>query len=342
MRNRISFMNDYSESACYEILKLLLETNHRQYEGYGTDEICEAAKECIYREIGTKDAEIHFLMGGTQTNKTVIAASLRSYEAVIAVDTGHINVHETGAIENSGHKVVAVPGKDGKITPDEIEKAVLLHTDEHMVKPAMVYISDATELGTVYSKAELTAISSVCKKYGLKLFLDGARLGSALTSRGNDCTMKDLTEFCDVFYIGGTKNGALFGEAVVISNPEISREFRYQIKQNGAMLAKGWVLGIQFLGLFRDQTFYQLAEHANQMADRIRQCLKRQKMDLLVETETNQIFVILEDERLKCLEEEFAFTFWEKTDDTHTAVRIVTSWDTKEEHVDKLIQALEG
>lgn len=335
-------MNDYSEGACEEILMRMAKENHTQHTGYGMDSLCEEAKACIYQEIGTQEAAIHFLAGGTQTNKTVIAAALRPYEAVIAAETGHINVHETGAIENSGHKVIAVKAENGKLTPRAIEQAVLVHTDEHMVKPAMVYISDATELGTIYSKSELAEISAVCKKYHLKLFLDGARLGSALTCSANDCSMKEIAELCDVFYIGGTKNGALFGEAVVILNSEIDRDFRYMIKQNGAMLAKGWLLGIQFLGLFEDGAFYRLAEHANRMAEKIRICLKGQKIELFVENQTNQIFPILEDRLLENLEREFDFTFWEKIDETHTAVRIVTSWDTKEEHVEKLIQALEN
>lgn len=341
MDNRISFMNDYSEGACEEILRRMSEENHAQHTGYGLDSLCGEAKECIYQEMEMREASIHFLVGGTQTNRTVIAAALRPYEAVIAAKTGHINVHETGAIENSGHKVIAVEAEDGKLTSCAIEQAVLTHTDEHMVKPAMVYISNATELGTIYSKRELTEISDICQKYHLKLFLDGARLGSALTCSENDCSMSDIAELCDVFYIGGTKNGALFGEAVVILNPDIDRDFRYMIKQNGAMLAKGWLLGIQFLGLFENGAFYRLAEHANRMAEKIRTCLKSQKIELFVENQTNQIFPILEDHLLEKLEREFEFTVWEKIDETHTAVRIVTSWDTKEEHVEKLIQALE-
>lgn len=333
-------MNDYSEGACREILDLMEKTNSMQHTGYGMDEVCEEARARIRTLAEAPQAAVHFLVGGTQTNRTVIAAALRPYEAVIAADTGHINVHETGAIENSGHKVIAVPNREGKLQPEEIEKAVLAHTDEHMVRPAMVYLSNATELGTIYRKEELQAISAVCRKYGLKLFMDGARLGSALTCKANDMTMKDLAGLCDVFYIGGTKNGALFGEAVVITDPKLDENFRYFIKQNGGMLAKGWLLGIQFAGLFRDDTFFRLARHANAKAEKIRQGLRRYNIPVLTESPTNQIFPILEDKKLKELEQEFAFTFWEKTDETHTAVRIVTSWATKEEDVEKLLERL--
>lgn len=336
----ISFMSDYSEGACREILDLMEATNCMQHTGYGMDELCEEARGLIRTLADAPQAAVHFLVGGTQTNRTVIAAALRPYEAVIAADTGHINVHETGAIENSGHKVIAVPNREGKLLPEEIEKAVLAHTDEHMVRPAMVYLSNATELGTIYQKEELQAVSAVCRKYGLKLFMDGARLGSALTCEANDMTMKDLARLCDVFYIGGTKNGALFGEAVVIMDPKLDDNFRYFIKQNGGMLAKGWLLGIQFAGLFRDDTFFRLARHANLEAEKIRQGLRRYNIPVLTESPTNQIFPILEDTKLQELEKEFAFTFWEKTDETHTAVRIVTSWATRTEDVEKLLEKL--
>lgn len=333
-------MSDYSEGACREILDMMEETNCMQHTGYGMDELCEEARGLIRTLADAPQAAVHFLVGGTQTNRTVIAAALRPYEAVIAADTGHINVHETGAIENSGHKVIAVPNREGKLLPEEIEKAVLAHTDEHMVRPAMVYLSNATELGTIYQKEELQAVSAVCRKYGLKLFMDGARLGSALTCEANDMTMKDLARLCDVFYIGGTKNGALFGEAVVIMDPKLDDNFRYFIKQNGGMLAKGWLLGIQFAGLFRDDTFFRLARHANLEAEKIRQGLRRYNIPVLTESPTNQIFPILEDTKLQELEKEFAFTFWEKTDETHTAVRIVTSWATRTEDVEKLLEKL--
>lgn len=336
----ISFKNDYSEGACEAILELMQAENREQHPGYGTDAICEEARKLILEQIDCPQAAVHFLVGGTQTNRIVIANTLRPYEAVIAVETGHINTHETGAIESSGHKVIAVAGKDGKILPEAIEQAVAAHPDEHMVKPAMVYISNATEIGTIYTEQELAAVSAVCRKLGLKLFVDGARLGSALTAQGNDLTLEKLAELCDVFYIGGTKNGALFGEAVVITNPELDCNFRYMMKQSGALLAKGWLLGLQFLGLFRDETFFKLAAHANAMADQIRAGLKKAGIPLLTETPTNQIFPILENKKMEALSREVAFETWEKADDTHTVIRLVTSWATTQEQVDELLRLL--
>ncbi|MBU3840794.1 MAG: aminotransferase class V-fold PLP-dependent enzyme [Candidatus Ruminococcus intestinipullorum] len=337
----LSFMNDYSEGACVEILKLLEDTNTMQHAGYGMDSICEEAKAYIKKELENELAEIHFLTGGTQTNKTVIAAALRPYEAVIAVDTGHIHVHETGAIENSGHKVITVKGVAGKMLPEAIDKVVEEHTDEHMVKPAMVYISNSTELGTIYTKQELEAISRKCKEHGLILFLDGARLGSALMACDNDIKMRDLAQLCDIFYIGGTKNGALLGEAVIILQDRLKENFRYYIKQNGGMLAKGWILGIQFLGLFQEGAFYRLAEHANRCADILRKGLKELGIPMLVETTTNQIFPIFSNELLEDLEKEVKMSIWERVDRESTAVRMVTSWNTKEEDVEKLLFLLE-
>ena len=334
----ISFKNDYSEGACEAILELMQAQNRTQHDGYGMDEDCEEARRLILEQIDCPTAAVHFLVGGTQTNRIVIANTLRPYEAVIAVQTGHINTHETGAIESSGHKVIAVPGKDGKILPEAIEEVVAAHTDEHMVKPAMVYISDATEIGTIYTEQELAAVSSTCRKLGLKLFVDGARLGSALTAKGNDLTLKKLAKLWDVFYIGGKKNGALFGEAVVITNPELDCNFRYMMKQSGALLAKGWLLGLQFVGLFRDNRFFKLAEHANQMADQIRSGLKKAGVPLLAETPTNQVFPILENQKVEALAKEVAFETWGKADDAHTVVRLVTYWATTQEQVDELLR----
>ena len=234
----ISFVNDYSEGACEEILERLAATNHEQSAGYGLDPYCERAAEKIRQAIECDDCDVHFLVGGTQCNKTVIAAALRPHEAVICAESGHINVHESGAIENSGHKVLYAPSADGRLQCADVEAILAKHTDEHMVKPAMVYVSDATEIGTFYTYAQLKALSECCHAHGLYLFLDGARLGNALCAEGNDLTLPQLAQLCDVFYIGGTKNGALFGEALVIVNDALKPDFRYHIKQNGAMLAK--------------------------------------------------------------------------------------------------------
>ncbi|MFR5526928.1 MAG: threonine aldolase family protein, partial [[Clostridium] innocuum] len=269
-----SFRNDYSEGAHPDILKRLLDMNQCQNVGYGEDALCEHAKQMLKEKLQCEDCDIHFLVGGTQANLTVIAAALRPYEAVIAVDSGHINVHETGAVEATGHKVLIADSVDGKITPEGIRKAVHLHEDEHMVKPAMVYISNATEIGTIYHKEELTQIAAVCREYGLYLFMDGARMGAALAAEDNDVSFADLCTYCDVFYLGGTKNGAFFGEAVVIVNDELKKDFRYMIKQRGGMLAKGWLLGVQFAALFEGNRYIEIAAHANRMAQKLQDAME--------------------------------------------------------------------
>lgn len=323
-----SFKCDYAEGACDEIMNAMLESNRNQSDGYGMDPICEEARIRIKKCIEKESADVHFLVGGTQANLTVIASALRPYEGCIAVDSGHINVHETGAIEATGHKVLTVKGKDGKITPKEIEEVVKLHIDEHMVKPKLVYLSNATEIGTIYYEKELEAISKVCKKQGLYLFMDGARMGSALAAKDNDLSLKRISELVDVFYIGGTKNGALFGEAVVIINEDLKKDFRFMIKQRGGMLAKGRLLGIQFNELMKDNLLIKYASHANEMAQKIQMELEKAGYEYFVKTTTNQIFPIIPNEILKKMEAKYSYTFWEKIDDTHTAIRIVTSWAT--------------
>lgn len=337
-----SFKCDYAEGACPEIMQAMMQTNRSQSDGYGMDAICEEARHKIKKQVQREDVDVHFLVGGTQTNLTVIASALRPYEACIAVESGHINTHETGAIEATGHKVLTVKGINGKISAKEIEAVVLAHTDEHMVKPAMVYISDATEIGTIYTKSELEEISSMCKKYELYLFMDGARLGSALMAKDNDLTLKDIADLCDVFYIGGTKNGALFGEAVVIMNEKLKKNFRFMIKQRGGMLAKGRLLGIQFSTLFTDEQFFKVADHANRMAQKLQDGLKSMGISMMVETSTNQIFPIFENNVLTHVEKEYALTFWEKYDETHTVMRMVTSWATPEEVVDEFLKYVGG
>lgn len=338
----ISFRNDYSEIAHPRILEKLLECATTQNDGYGLDAHSVAAADSIRRLIGV-DADIHFIPGGTQTNLLVISACLRPYECVLTCDTGHINVHETGAIEATGHKVVTVPHADGKLTPEGIRQMFDAHESEHMVKPRMVYLSDSTELGTIYTKAELTAIRRTCDRLGLLLFLDGARLGSALCSAQNDLTLSDLAALCDLFYIGGTKNGAMFGEALVICNDALKSDFRYMIKNRGAMLAKGFVTGIQFKVLFEGETplYFHLADHANRQANKISAALTQKGYDFYATpVGTNQLFPIVSRDKLTELERDFAFNVEKQLPDGRSAIRFVTSWATTDEMVDALIAAL--
>ncbi|SHK07594.1 L-threonine aldolase [Anaerocolumna jejuensis DSM 15929] len=335
-----SFMNDYSEGAHPKVLELLMKSNLEQNAGYGEDTHTAKAKEYIKKLLGNEKADIHFIPGGTQTNLIVISSFLRPYEGVIAADTGHINVHETGAIEATGHKVITVPNREGKVIPEDILEAVRFHSDEHMVKPAMVYISDSTELGTVYTKEEIYKIRQLCNREGLLLFLDGARLGSALASRENDLELSDIAELTDVFYIGGTKNGALLGEALVIVKEELKANFRYLIKQRGALMAKGFVAGIQFEALFSDSLFYELGEHANEMAGRIGDTLKSLGMEFLAPPVSNQLFPILPDEFLEELQEEFLFSVQKSMGNGESAVRFVTSWATTPASVEALCEFL--
>ncbi len=338
------FHNDYNE-ACHEaVLKKIQDNMGKQMGGYSEDSSCERAATLIRQLCGNNDLAVHFLVGGTQTNLTVIAASLRPHQAALGVATAHINVHETGAIEATGHKVIGLPTEDGKIKPEQIRDTMEAHladvAHEHIPQPKMVYISNPTELGTIYSLSELQAISDMCKAYKLYLFLDGARLGYGLAAKGNDVTFADLARLTDVFYIGGTKVGAMFGEAVVISNPVIAEDFRYIMKQRGGMLAKGWLLGLQYEALLEDGLYLKIAKHADAMADRIREVLAKCNYPLLVEGVTNQIFPILPDCILDKLQEDFTFSEQERIDQEHRAVRFCTSWATKEEAVDALCNAL--
>ena len=340
----ILFHNDYSEGCHESILRRLTETNLEQTPGYGEDCYCRGAADKIRALCGNMELGVHFLVGGTQTNMTVIAAALRPHQGVIGPVSAHIHVHETGAVEATGHKVLSVPSDDGKISARQVERVVLeqRHSgcEEHMVQPKMVYISNPTELGTLYTLADLEALRAVCDQFGLYLFLDGARLGYGLEAAGNDVTMADLARLCDVFYIGGTKVGALFGEAVVIRTAAINEDFRYLIKQRGGMLAKGRLLGLQFDTLFADGLYFRLARHADRLADQIRDCLRELNVPLLVESTTNQIFPILPDALLERLGLEFTFSEQERIDETHRAVRFCTSWATKQESVDALCGAL--
>ena len=338
------FHNDYSEGCHENILKRMLETNLEQTPGYGTDAYCEAAAMKIRELCQDNSLDIHFMVGGTQTNMTVIAAALRAHQGVVCAQTGHIQVHETGAVESTGHKVLALPTADGKITAKQVATVINEHRTneamEHMVQPKMVYISSPSELGTIYSLRELTDLSQVCRENGLYLFLDGARLGYGLAASDSDVTLADLARLCDVFYIGGTKQGALFGEAVVISSPAIAEDFRYMIKQRGGMLAKGRLLGIQFEALLQDDLYFRLARKANAMADQIRGVLDELGYPLYTPGSTNQIFAILPDTLLDRLGNEFTFSQECRVDETHRAVRFCTSWATEQKNVDALCQAL--
>ncbi len=329
-----SFLNDYSEGAHPLVLDELLKTNHMQSVGYGEDEFCKKAKNVIRDRIANESADVHFLVGGTQTNLTFISHVLRDYEAVISTDEGHIHVHETGAVECTGHKVLTHPHVNGKLTCEMVRKIVKAHGDEHMVYPKMVYISQTTELGTYYTKDELIDLYRCVKELGLYLFVDGARLGSAIVLEDAP-SFKDLGQYCDAFYIGGTKMGALFGEALVILNDDLKKNFRYQMKQKGAMLAKGRLLGVQFYALLKDCLYEKIGEYENRMADLLREGLK----DYLIycPSSTNQLFVDLPCSVLEYIEKEFKVTHIKVLDEDHIRVRLVTSWATKEDEVLRFI-----
>lgn len=334
-----SFRNDYSEGAHPKVLEALASTNLEQTVGYGMDPRCEAARNTIRRLCNAPDADVHFLVGGTQTNLIVIESLLRPYEAVIAAHTGHVNVHETGAIEATGHKVCTAYAPDGKLTPALVESVVNGHSSEHMVHPRLVYISDTTEIGTIYTKAELEALRRCCDEHSLFLFMDGARLGSALTSPENDLTLPDLAALTDAFYIGGTKNGALFGEALVMNAP--NNHFRWHMKQRGAMLAKGRLLGVQFQALLEDGVYFEIARHANEMAYRLRDGIAALGYSFPVPSPSNQQFPVLPNtvvEQLKAKGYEFEIDHAE--DDAHTCVRFVTSWATPENAIDAFLKDL--
>ncbi|MGG0740667.1 threonine aldolase family protein [Niallia taxi] len=337
-----SFKNDYSEGAHPKILQGLIETNLVQEAGYGEDSFTLQAIDLIKEKMENTDVDIHLLSGGTQTNLTAISAFLRPHEAAIAPASGHIFVHETGAIEATGHKVVTIDTEDGKLTPAHIQQVLDEHTDEHMVKPKLVYISNSTEIGSIYQKSELQELKSFCANHNLLLFLDGARLGSALCADNNDLQLSDLPNLVDAFYIGGTKNGALLGEALVIVHEDLKADFRYHIKQKGALLAKGRLLGIQFLELFRDDLFFELAEHANKMAGLLREGLQKENIEFLIDSPTNQIFPILPNERIQKLQKNYAFIVWSKFDADRSTIRLVTSWATKEEAVHQFLKDIKA
>lgn len=335
-----SFRNDYSEGAHPQVLQALTDTNAVQTVGYGMDPYCQAAADTIRRLCAAPDADVHFLVGGTQVNLVTIDAFLQSYEAVIAAQTGHVSTHETGAIEATGHKVCTVESPDGKLTPALVESVLAQHNGtEHMVLPRLVYISDTTEIGTIYTKAELTALRRCCDAHGLVLYLDGARLGSALTAPGNDLTLPDLAALTDAFTIGGTKNGALFGEALVLTRP--LPHYRWHMKQRGAVLAKGRLLGIQFQALLEDGLYFDLARHANQLALRLRDGIAALGYPFPVDSPSNQQFPVLPNAAVQKLQElGYEFEIDHVVDADHTCIRLVTSWATPESAMESFLRDL--
>ena len=336
----ISFTCDYSEGAHPKILERLMETNFEQLPGYGVDPYCERAKEKIRAACQAPGAEVFFLVGGTQTNSTVIAAMLRDYEGVVSAETGHIGVHEAGAVEYTGHKVLTVPGHAGKIDPAELRAYLQAATTdpnyEHMVFPGMVYVSFPSEYGTLYTRAELEAIHGIAAEFGLPLFIDGARLGYGLASPACEVTLPELARLCDVFYIGGTKVGCFCGEAVVFPRGNAPKHFYTITKQHGAMMAKGRLLGIQFDTLFTDGLYFEISRHAIDMALRLKEMLREKGCTFFIDSPTNQQFIVLENSRLQALAGHVAFDLWDRVDADHTAVRFATSWATPPEHIDEL------
>ena len=333
----IYFTSDYCEGCHERILQRMMETNYEQTPGYGMDRHCQAAALYIRRECGRENADVHFLVGGTQTNLTLIAAALRPHQAAVCAESGHIHVHETGAVESAGHKCLTLPSGDGKISAAQVSELVRLHRSdesmEHTAQPKLVYIANPTEYGTIYSLAELEALSAACRELGLYLFLDGARLGYGLRCRENDLTMADLARLCDAFYIGGTKVGALFGEALVLTHPALKEDFRYILKQRGGMLAKGRLLGIQFETLFEDGLYYEISDHALEMAELLRGALRDAGLPMQVDSPTNQLFPIVPDVLLEKLREKYAVTYMNRVDENRSCIRLCTSWATREEDV---------
>ncbi len=340
----IRFECDYSEGTHEKIMQRLMETNYEQTVGYSEDPYCASAREKIKAACDCPDAAVHFLVGGTQANATVIGSILRPHQGVLSAASGHINVHETGAIEALGHKVLGLPHKDGKISAQQVRDYVAAHyadgSFEHIVQPGMVYISHPTEMGTLYTLQELTELSQACRELNLPLFVDGARLGYGLAA--GEVTLRDMARLVDVFYIGGTKCGALFGEAVVITAKALQKDFRYHIKQRGGMLAKGRLLGLQFDTLFTDGLYEKITGNAARQALRIRAAFEKKGVKMHFDSPTNQQFPELTQTQMDALSRDFSFTYWEKAEGEYHAVRFCTSWATKDESVDQLIQAIEA
>ena len=331
-----SFKNDYGVMAHKRVIEALLKCEDEVNIPYGNDIHSANAERLIKKTFACDEAKVYFLSGGTQANATVISYILRPYEAVISCDSGHINVHETGAVEGTGSKIITVNNVNGKLTVENVKKALKLHIDEHMVKPRMLYISNSTETGTIYSKQELYDLRKICDENNLYLFLDGARLASALTCKENDVTCEDISKTCDVFYVGGTKNGLLSGEAVVIVNKALQENFRYHIKNKGAMLAKGFVLGIQFEEIFKDGLYFELAKTTNEMASYIKENLIKLNVDFTIDSPTNQLFARFDKQTSLKIIEKYGCELWENNDD-HNVIRFVTSYKTCKQDCDELI-----
>ena len=342
----VYFESDYVAGAHPEVMRRLAETNLECLPGYGADKYCERAKEKIRAAVGMPDAEVELLAGGTQTNAVVIASMLADWEGVVAAKTGHISAHEAGAVEYTGHKVLELPQRDGKIAASDLRELIenfrADENREHMVFPGMVYVSHPSEYGTLYSKAELGEISGVCREYGIPLFLDGARLGYALASPATDLTLPDVARLCDVFYIGGTKVGALCGEAVVFTRGKRPPHFLNAVKKRGALLAKGRLLGVQFDALFTDDLYFRIGRHAAAAAARLKKIFSERGFEFFIASDTNQQFVVLENSFMERLRERVTFGFWEKYDDAHTVVRFAVSWSTTDADLDGLEAALDG
>ncbi len=334
-----SFANDYAEGCHPSILKALTDSNIIQQAGYGDDEYTKNA-ESIIRQLTATNAEVHMIAGGTLANLTVLSSILKPFESVVAATTGHIYVNETGAIEATGHKVEAAPSKDGKLRPGDIIPFLNKARGHHVVRTRVVYISNSTELGTVYTKQELSGLSEFCKANDLILFMDGARLPMALTATSNDLTLADIAALTDIFYLGGTKCGALLGEAVVIVNPELKKDFKYHLKQRGALTAKGRSMGIQFDQLLRNDLIFDLARHANLMASKLSNAFKSLGYPMFIDSDTNQIFPVLPNHIIQKLQRKYGFLVWNIIDSDHSCIRLITSWATPESIVDKFAEDL--
>ena len=337
----IFFRSDYSSGAHPKVLEALSHSNETHTDGYGEDTFCYQAAELIKTRLNSPQVDVHFMVGGTQTNLTALSAFLRPHEAVLSPKTGHICVHETGAIEATGHKIIHLPTTDGKILPEQMDAVILEHEDEHMVKPKLLYISNSTEIGTIYTKKELIALREKLDQYQMLLYMDGARLGAALTSPKNtDLKLEDLPHLCDAFYIGGTKNGFLFGEALIIVRPELKSDFRFMIKQRGGLLAKGRLLGLQFQAMFENDLYFELAKKTNQLAQRLKEGIAERGYPFLVDSPTNQIFPIFPNSIVERLEKDFFFYRWAPQDEDHTIIRLVTSYTSTDADVDAFLSAI--
>lgn len=342
----LRFNNDYNQGAHPTILAKLAETNDQSFAGYGLDEVCDKAAELIKEKIGDKNAAVHFLIGGTQTNYTFLASALRPFQGIVCADSAHINVHETGAVENTGHKLLVCPGFNGKLSAKELAKQAELYrvsvVKEHITQPKLVFLSFPSEFGTIYSKQELLDIKAVCKEYNMYLYIDGARLGYGLAAEGNDVSLADLAQLADAFYIGGTKCGALFGEALVIINDDLKDNFRAYMKQNGALLAKGWLLGLQFMTLFTEDLYFKIAKEAVENAMLIKAACIKKHIPFVMESNTNQQFVIVTKDQMDTLAKNFVFDYEGQIDEEHHAIRFCTSWSTRREATKQLVTAIEA